>query len=95
MKSSYDDVISDVDDFLQALQHRWKKWLDSKGYNLKNKPHLVTFYVSLSTYEHFTLLLSLSVCVCVCVCVCASACVCVCAYMRVCVCVCVCVFPRK
>ena len=34
LKSSYDEVISDVSDFfdklIQALQHRWKKFVDHK-----------------------------------------------------------------
>ena len=36
MKYLYDNVISSVDDIftnaIQALQHRWKKYVDRKGY---------------------------------------------------------------
>ena len=35
LKSSYDDIIFAVDDFLangiQALQHQWQKYVDHKG----------------------------------------------------------------
>ena len=43
LKSSYDDVISAVDDFftngIQALQHQWKKYVD-----LEKRPHLATLH---------------------------------------------------
>ena len=58
-ESTYDDVISAVDnifftDRIQALQHRWKKYIDSKRGYVENISHLITFHeiilVSLWTF---------------------------------------------
>ena len=51
LKSSYEDILSVVSDFLtneiQPLQYRWKMCVDHIGTMLKTKLYLVTFHESI------------------------------------------------